>query len=127
MKLVLKRPKEKPPCICLLFEDVYQASSLNKFFVETHKNIEVDLLVQIQDNQLNLLFSLPIHNYKFRYDNVEYIPEELFRFLYDTKDAPKFNFCHINVVKGKHQVASTTNNCDKWVLKVNSVKLDKEY
>ncbi|MDP1746406.1 MAG: hypothetical protein Q8L90_12560 [Bacteroidota bacterium] len=67
------------------------------------------------------------YDFKWKYENLMYTREKLYNFLYNTKDAKAFSFCHIASKNGTHIVLKTPVNILSWVLKVDSVELVQEY
>lgn len=126
MELILKQPKGKNPCICILFENTYEASKLNQSWPNNYKTYLYDVTLDIQEGKLDLILKLEGFSLNYKYENIKHYPDKLFRFLYETKGAKQYNFCHIIEHLSKHIVARTTVNQANWVLMVGKLTVKKE-
>lgn len=125
MELILKRPDNKPPCICIKFDTNYQASTFNQILVDQYKESSFTITFQILRGKLDLIIIGADKPYKYK--DLKFSPEKLNRFLQDTKEAGTFNLCHIITITNKDTVVTTVTGRLLWVLKVDSIKLSKEY
>lgn len=123
MELILKRPKNKPPFIGILFKDEYEASTLNQSWVNSYKDSLYTITFEPEGKDLTLRFSLDGYGLNYRYKNLKHDSEKFFRFMYETKTHGRFNFAHLILVKDKHVVVSTTVNRALFVLGVKKVSL----
>lgn len=126
MKLILKQPANKPPCICLCFLSTYEAAKLNKHYVELYKDLFFQLEFKLQGESLSLLIKQEEKNLRYRYAPLQFYPDKLMLYLQQTKNAERFNFCHVTAYYEQHMVAHTTGSQQLWVLKVNKVSFVRE-
>ena len=127
MKLIFKYPANKPPVICILFDNAYNASKLNQSFVNEHKNDLLVVTFEMQESKLDLILKLEEGKLNYRYKNLKYTPDKLISFLQSTKGSALYSFCHIVFHKSKHEVVKTIPGQTLWVLKVGSVEMSEEY
>lgn len=123
MELILKRPRNKPPFIGILFQDEYEASTLNQSWVNSYNTYLYNITLEPDGKEITLKLSLDGYGLNHRYKNLRHDPEKLYRFLYETKAHGKFNFAHLIMVRDKHTVVSTTVNRALFVLGVKKVTL----
>ncbi|MES2591699.1 MAG: hypothetical protein V4608_07430 [Bacteroidota bacterium] len=125
MELILKRPANKPPCICIKFATSYQASTFNQILIEEYKGSDFSIKFELRKDKLDLILTgadKP-HTYK----DLKFSADKLNRFLQETQGVESYNFCHIITVKNKDTVITTLTARLLWVLKIDSVELIKEY
>lgn len=122
MELILKQPINKPPCICILFENVYEAGNLNRQWVNNYHTHSYRIVMEVINGSLKLTMIMDGMGDKSTYDNLKYSPEKLAQFLLETNGAKSFNFCHIITVKDKQEVVRTVSCARLFVLKVYDVK-----
>lgn len=127
MELILKQPENKPPCICILFDNSYEASKHNQILVNQYKVYSFTIKFELQKSKLDLIITIGGLNTRYKYEDLKYFPDKLSRFLFNTKGSPTFNFCHVITNNDKHSVVQTMTNRLLWVLKVDSVNFIKEY
>ena len=127
MELILKQPFNKPPCICILFDNSYEASRLNQSFVIEHKTSTFDITFEWQESNLDLILKLEDGKINFRYFKLLHSPEKFQLFLSQTKASEVFSFCHIIKSQGKLEVVKTLSSQTLWVIKVKSLEVIKEY
>lgn len=127
MELILKQPVNKPPCICILFDNAYEASKLNQSFVNEYKTKLFEITIELQESNLDLILKLDDGKLNFRYQKLTYSPAKLHLFLHHTKASEVFSFCHLIKSQGKHEVVKTVVGQALWVIKVGSVMVSEEY
>ena len=126
MELILKQPKDKPPCICILFESSSVACKLNNEWVKDFGTNKFALDLEINGSNLDVVLKNPEFKLMHRYENVEFFPDKLSRFLYDTKKSELYSFCHVTAHYDKHIVALLPVTRKLWVLKIDIIKLKRE-
>lgn len=125
IELVLKEPKDKPPCICMLFSDEWYAETENKHAINSNNTslYILDFFIDSED-KLSMKFSNESGSNKMRYYITKYDKQELKAFYEKYKYAKLFSFCHLINDNGTHKIARSCNNNRLWVLKVIKVELD---
>jgi hypothetical protein len=127
MELIFKQPRDKPPCICILFESDYVGGRYNKIIVDHYRKHPFIIKFEFEGGKLSMILQLKDSESKWKYDSLKYDAEKFYKFLYNTKDAKGFSLCHIASKNDTHIVLKTPVNILPWVLKVASVELVQEY
>lgn len=127
MEIVFKQPKDKPPCICILFENNYQAGRYQQTIINQFRKYPFVIKFEEIGGRLKIFLKVRDYNFDYKYENIEYSSEKLYKFLYNTKDSQAYSFCHVFLKDGNHELAKTSVNVLPWVLKVSSVELVREY
>lgn len=125
MELVLKRPTNKPPCICIKFATSYQASTFNQMVIEEYKESSFSIKFELRKDKLDLILLGADRPHKYK--DIKFSVDKLNRFLQETQGVEAYNFCHIITVKNKDTVITTLTARLLWVLKIDKVELIKEY
>lgn len=127
MELIFKQTFNKPPCICILFDNAFEASRLNQSFVIEHKTGLFDITFEWQESNLDLILKLEDGKLNFRYEKLKHSPEKFQLFLSQTKASEVFSFCHIIKSQGKLELVKTLSSQALWVIKVKNIDVIKEY
>ncbi len=127
MELILKQPENKPPCICILFDNSYEASRHNQKLVSQYSMYPFTIKLELQNSKLDLILTVGGLNTSYKYEDLKFAPDKLTRFLFNTKDSKAYNFCHVILKQDKHSVVQTMTNRLLWVLKIDSVEFVEEY
>lgn len=127
MELILKQPENKHPCICILFDNEYEAGRYNQSIINQWQKYPFNIKFESSGSKLDMILKVRDYNFEFKYEDLKYVPDKFYHFLYNTKDSKAFSFCHIILKKDKHEVILTLTNRLLWVLKVDSVEFVEEY
>jgi len=126
MELVLKLPENKPPFLGILFDDSYQACTINKNAVNNYHTSTYHLVLEPMGDKLNLRLTCDSSGLNHLYENVRYNPEKLLKFIYMTKGCNQFNFSHLIRKDGKDTVVKTLSNQRLFVLKIYNLSVNEE-
>jgi hypothetical protein len=128
MELILKRPINKPPCICIKFGSSYEGSKLHCALPNEYSSHPLSVKFELsRHGKLDIVIIAENYKIPYKYENVKFSPEKLNRFLVETEGTEAFNFCHIVTVKNKDEVLYTPYTRRLWVLKLKAAELIKEY
>src|SRR4051812_12424012 len=95
MELILKQPKDKPPCICIAFEQEFEAEQINKSWINNYNTHLCSLTFDLNNERLNLTIEMSGMGWKYKYEDLKFSPEKLQKFLNDNAGAGINNFCHV--------------------------------
>lgn len=126
MELVVKLPENKPPFLGILFDDSYQACSINKSAVNNYHTCTYQIVLEPTGEKLNLRLICESFGLNYVYENIKYNPETLIKFVYKTKDSKLFNFSHLVRKDGKDTVVKTLANQRLFVLKIYNLSVNEE-
>lgn len=125
MELILKRPNNKPPCICIKFDTNYQASTFNQILIDQYKESTFSITFQLLRGKLDLIIIGADKPYKYK--DLKFSPEKLNIFLRNTKETDTYNFCHIITITNKDTIVTAVTSRLLWVLKIDRIQLSREY
>jgi len=126
LELVLKRPKDKPPFIGVLFQNEFRAAKFNEWWIlNPNETTNIGLEIEPKKELLELRI---VHAYAngsiYKIQNFHAF--ELHQFLIYAMSQQLVNFGHVLIKENKHIPARTLN--DKlWVLKINKITFLREY
>lgn len=128
MELILKRPINKAPCICIKFGSSYEAGKFHCILPNEYSMHPFSVKLEIKRNN-TLDLSVIVEGFKipFLYKNVQYNAEKLNRFILETAGSESYNFCHIITQTNKDMVVQTSIKRVAWVIKIRELELIKEY
>ena len=127
MKLVLKLPKDKPPFIGIQFPNSYAASRTNEDLPGMLDKEDCRLILEpVDKHYLNLRLVNTDKLIDTAYKQVEYNIEKLKTWLNQTEKENQFNFAHVTLDYDKHVVAKVGGGFEKFVIRLNSVKIITE-
>jgi hypothetical protein len=123
MELILKQPPGKPPFIGILFNKEYEASKLNQAQVQVNNLFYFKVILEPIGTELNLTIKLDEWLFKYTYEGLNYDPDKLKRFLFDTMGAEVYNFGHVVLKNDAHLLVKTLSTQSYFVLRVKELKL----
>ena len=124
MELIFKLPKGKPPFIGILFENIFQASTLNQDFVnELQGSIFTIHMEPIAKMNLRLICENPISIR--HYSNLKYDKEKLH--AWQKRVSGQVNFGHLMKVYDTDTIVKTMTKQKNFVLKIERVYFEFEY
>jgi len=126
MELILKQPVGKHPFIGILFKSEYEASKLNQAQVQVSNLYYYNIVLEPKRNKIDLILKLNEWVFTYKYEGLEYNPDKLKRFLFNSMGSECYNFSHIVLKNGEHKVVKTLSSHSYFVLKVNELKLVSE-
>lgn len=126
LELIVKLPKEKLPFIGIVFEDTYQASSINRSSVNNYKNSIYQVVLEPKGDKLDLRLLCAGHGLNYLYENVKFNQEKVMKFLYITKNEQAFNFSHCVRNGDNLEVVKTMANRTLFVLKVDKLIVNND-
>lgn len=127
MKLIFKRPDNKPPFVGLEFSSEFDAERTNKVAINNYNTHDYVLVLEPKGDTLDILLTTKEGIIRHWYRHVKYHPTQLHQFLASTKFTEKYNFSHIVTDNNKHKVVHSCACHRLWVLKVVIIKLLFEY
>jgi hypothetical protein len=123
MELILKQPPGKHPFIGILFNKEYEASKLNQAQVQVNNLYYYKAILEPLGSKLNLTIKLDEWLFKYTYEGLNYDPDKLKRFLFDTMGAEVYNFGHVVLKNDAHLLVKTLSTQSYFVLRVKELKL----
>lgn len=127
MELVLKMPPGKPPFIGILFESEHKAAQTNASWVNNNHSLIYRLILEPVNGVINLRLIQDELGCNCLYSRLKNDPEQLLKFLYQTREIYSFNFGHVYWFGDNLKLAKSVTNQRNFVLKVEAVKVLIEY
>lgn len=126
MELIFKLPPNKHPFIGILFKSEYEASRLNQAQVQVNNLYYFNVILEPIGDKLNLTIKLDEWLFRYTYEGLEYDPNKLKQFLFNSMGCECYNFSHIVLKNGEHKVVKTLSTQSYFILKIKELKLLQE-
>src|ERR1035437_7927486 len=123
MELVFKLPKDKPPFMGIVFENLFEASTLNQDLVNSYKNSEYKIVMEQIKSEINLRLICEEHLFVKFYNGLKYNKQKFDAWIYLSKKSPQFNFSHLMREGDKEIVIKTLKNQKLFILKISTLQL----
>lgn len=126
LQLVLKRPKDKPPFLGVLFDSEFKASRYNEWWIQNPgEATRIGLMIEPKRGVLEIKI-VPAYANGSVYRIEDFKPFELQQFLIYAMSQKVVNFGHVIIKENKH-IPVRTNNGKLWVLKISNIEFIKEH
>jgi len=119
MELIFKLPKDKPPFLGILFDNVHIACTLNQELLD-QEGAEFNVMFDLLANNLSLRLIGNNPSSFYIYHDLKYDKDKFKQWLHYVKPDTRLNFSHLLMVKERHTVVTTIRERKLFILKIES-------